>query len=167
MPFSAAPSLRQYVRHAEMFGGYDSVFDEAAQDLNPQTLARLCSAMRDMSHDYRSGTRRMTERFVLNGDAREALALALIGQDATTATVADLLGCSSSYVRKLKQKQWARFGTESQGRPKQGLEVADQGSERPETGGQNSTGEGGNPITLGSPLSAFEGLRCGSSASSA
>jgi hypothetical protein len=71
-------TLRAYVRHAELYGGYDSVFEEAAKDLSPVDLAYLCMAMRGLSHEYRvkrsnGQYRTVTETFKLGSSEREAL----------------------------------------------------------------------------------------------
>src|SRR5438874_1188572 len=92
-------TLRQYVRHAELYGGYESVFEEACRDLSPVDLAHLCLAMRSMSR--RSG--RLVETFKLPSRDRDALVSALIRQGAETGSVADLVGCSQRHVQKLAQ----------------------------------------------------------------
>jgi hypothetical protein len=96
-------SLRSYVRHAELYGGYESVWDEACRDLNPLELGHLCRAMRSMSHEYRSAGCRMVETFQLPPRDRDALVSALIRQGAKTASIVDLVGCSQGHVYKLAQ----------------------------------------------------------------
>src|SRR4051794_28770411 len=105
------PNLRNYVRHAELYGGYDSVLEEAAKELDPRDLGHLCLAMRAMAHEYRSGSRTIRESFKLGGREREALVLALIRQEARTGSIADLLGCSTQYVREVQKR--SRMGSES------------------------------------------------------
>ena len=119
-------TLRQYVRSAELYGGYDSVFEEAARDLKPLDLAHLCMAMRGMSR--RPGSR-VRESFKLGSREREALVLALIRQAVRTDSIADLVGCSRGYVYKVAQ-------------------AAEMGSESPQTGGLKCTGELPLPIPL-------------------
>jgi hypothetical protein len=129
--------LRAYVRHAKLYGGYDSVFEEAAEDLNPLDLARLCMAMRSMSHELhslRSDGKRKTvvERFKLGTPEREALVRALIRQGEKTTSIVDLVGCSQSHVYKLAQD-------------------AEMGSESPEAGAESYTGE--RPLVVACPAS--------------
>jgi hypothetical protein len=122
-----ASRLRAYVRHAELYGGYDSVFEEAGKDLSPVDLAHLCSALRGFSHDYRvkrsnGHYRTLTETFKVGSSQREALVSALIREGIATSAIVDLIGCSPSYVYGLVQR----------------LQM---GSQSPETGYGFSTGE--------------------------
>jgi hypothetical protein len=113
-------TLADYRRHAEQYGGYESVWEEACRDLNPLELARLCLAMRSMSHEYHSAGRRMVETFKLPPRDRDALVSALIRQGAKTASIVDLVGCSQSLVYKLAQlAEIAESGcSEAQNRPR-------------------------------------------------
>jgi hypothetical protein len=87
-------TLRQYVRSAELYGGYDSVFEEAARDLNPLDLAHRCIAMRGMAREYRSGSRTIRESFKLGSREREALVLALT--EVRTGSIATCWGAPHS-----------------------------------------------------------------------
>jgi hypothetical protein len=111
-------SLRQYVRHAQLYGGYESVFEEARNDLSARELGSLCLAMRDMTH----GKGRTRERFQLKSRDRDQLTRRLLSEGVSVPNVADLVGCSRSYVYRV-------------------LEGANQGPESPEIGGQLSTTE--------------------------
>jgi hypothetical protein len=95
-------TLRQYVRHAELYGSYDVVLEEACSDLNPMELATLISRMREMSYTYKNskGARR-TERFKLPPAIRDAIAVRLLYAGSTPQRFASLLGCSVSHVRRL------------------------------------------------------------------
>src|SRR5437667_8245989 len=109
-------SLRSYVRHAELYGGYESVFEEAAQDLNPLDLAHLCMAMRSMSHELhplRSDGKRkiVTETFKLTPSVREALVGVLVREGVASNTITDLVGCSESYVHRIAQDQERKLET--------------------------------------------------------
>jgi hypothetical protein len=115
-------TLRQYVRTAERHGGYQSVFDEAALDLKPIELGRLCLAMREMTYQYKSEGRTRTETFKLQPEQRDQLVTDLLTDGIKTRTVAELAGCSDSHVRKVREEQ-------------------SMPSERPETGAQNRATE--------------------------
>lgn len=98
-------SLRQYVVHAEKFGGYDSVYEEAVADLTPLELGRLALAMRGMHREYKPpGIRTSTvrETFKLTPDQRGVLIAALLGANRKVPEVADLAGCSTSHVRGVR-----------------------------------------------------------------
>jgi hypothetical protein len=120
-------TLRQYVRHAKLYGGYDSVFEEACRDLTPTELGNLCIAMRPMSHEYRSGQKRCTEKFKLKPSWRDDLIGGLLEAGEKTATIADMAGCSKQHVLDV-------------------LQVLNHPSESPETLASNATTEEGRGI---------------------
>jgi hypothetical protein len=100
MKIYTAPSLEQFVRHAQLFGT-ECVHETAEGYLGPRALLRLRVDLDRIDRDRKAGRYTVGKRRRRDNDETRQAAIQLSVEGKTTAEIGDILGVSPEHAQRL------------------------------------------------------------------